>query len=61
MIKTVDLIEWAKEHAVGKSLNCPYGFIHGDELLTLANQIIRAEPLVHSPKRIRKNDDTSLT
>lgn len=56
MIKTVDLIEWAKERAVGKSLNCPFGYIPGEELLTLANQVIRAEPFVHAPVHIRKED-----
>ena len=53
MIKTTDLIQWAKDHSVSCSLQYPYGWIRGDDLISLAQTVKGAEPFVYSPSPMR--------
>lgn len=45
MIKVKDLIKYIKNHAVGRSVTYPEGWISGDQLLQIANIVKLQEPL----------------
>lgn len=49
MIKTMDLIQWAKQNAVGCSASYPAGWIKGEDLEKLARAVIKREPFDYSP------------
>lgn len=45
MIKVKDLIKYIKNHAIGRSVTYPDGWIRGDQLLQIANIVKSQEPL----------------
>jgi len=55
MVRTDDLIRWAKENAVDCSLNYVNGWISADKLLELAQAAKDLEPFVYFP--VIKNDE----
>lgn len=51
MILVKDLIEWAKENAVGRSISYPDGAVRSLDLLHLASECLKAEPITYNPKQ----------
>ncbi len=45
MICVKDLVAWAIENAIGRSVSYPDGWISSDDLIRLAAQIRTADPL----------------
>ena len=50
MILVKDLIEWAKQNAIGRSASYPDGAIRSLDLLRLATDCYGAEPLTYNPQ-----------
>lgn len=63
MIKTTELIRWAKENATGCSASYPAGWIRGDDLECLAKAVMRREPFDYAPvcKGRHEINDGSVT
>lgn len=51
MILVKDLIEWAKKNAIGRSISYPDGAIRTMDLLALAFDCYKAEPMTYNPNR----------
>ena len=51
MILVKDLIEWAKQNAVGRSVTYPDGAIRSMDLLRLATDCLDNEPMTYKPPR----------
>lgn len=49
MIKADDLIRWVREHAVSPSLMHINGWIRGDDLLGIAEEVKNHEPFDYNP------------
>jgi len=49
MIKADDLIRWVREHAVSPSLTHINGWIRGDDLLGIAEEVKNHEPFDYNP------------
>lgn len=49
MILVKDLIEWAKRNAIGRSVSYPDGAIRSMDLLCLAVECLRDEPMTYEP------------
>lgn len=56
MVRTDDLIRWAKENAVDCSINNVNGWISADKLLELAKAAKDLEPFVYFPV-IKRNEN----
>ena len=50
MILVKDLIEWAKQNAIGRSASYPDGAIRSLDLLRLTTDCYGAEPLTYNPQ-----------
>lgn len=44
MITVEDLMKWANDHAVGRSISVPKGWIQSEDLIQLAREIERCNP-----------------
>lgn len=44
MIKADDLVHWLRQHAVGRSITVPNGWVRGSELMQLAQAVLEKEP-----------------
>lgn len=44
MIKTDDLVRYLREHAIGRSITVPNGWIRGSDLEQLARMVLEKEP-----------------
>ena len=51
MILVKDLIEWAKQNAIGRSVSYPDGAIRSMDLLRLATDCLDAEPTTYKPPK----------
>ena len=51
MILVKDLIEWAKQNAIGRSASYPDGAIQSMDLFRLATDCFNAEPAVYRPPK----------
>lgn len=51
MILVKDLIEWAKQNAIGRSASYHDGAIRGMDLLRLAIDCLDAEPMNYKPPK----------
>ena len=49
MIRVRDLTNWAQFNAVGCTLECPDGWISGDDLKALAEAVINRAPFDYMP------------
>lgn len=49
MILVKDLIEWAKQNAIGRSISYPDGAIRSLDLLGLAAECLKNEPMTYKP------------
>lgn len=58
MIKTIDLIAWARDNAVRRTLNNPEGWIISADLEAVAEAVRDHEPFDYNPPRSRKEDAT---
>lgn len=53
MIRTDDLVKWARDHAINDSLSCLGGWIRSSELMELAKAVADADPFDYRPKSER--------
>ena len=51
MILVKDLIEWAKQNAIGRSVSYPDGAIRSMDLLRLATDCLDADPMTYKPPK----------
>lgn len=51
MILVKDLIEWAKQNAIGRSVSYPDGAIRSMDLLGLAVECLKDEPMTYKPPK----------
>ena len=51
MILVKDLIEWAKQNAIGRSVSYPDGAIRSMDLLRLATDCLDADPMDYKPPK----------
>lgn len=51
MILVKDLIEWAKQNAIGRSVSYPDGAIRSMDLLGLAEKCLKNEPMTYKPPK----------
>lgn len=51
MILVKDLIEWAKQNAIGRYVSCPDGAIRSRDLLCLAVECLKDEPKTYKPPK----------
>ena len=51
MILVKDLIEWAKQNAIGRSVSYPDGAIRSMDLLRLATDCLDADPMNYTPPK----------
>ena len=51
MILVKDLIEWAKQNAIGRSVSYPDGAIRSMDLLRLATDCLEADPMNYKPPK----------
>lgn len=49
MIRVNDLIEWAKKHAIGRSVSYPDGWVDGIDLITLGEEVVQQAPFPYKP------------
>ncbi len=49
MILVKDLVEWAKQNAIGRAISYPDGAIRSMDLLGLAAECLKAEPETYKP------------
>lgn len=58
MVKVDDLIRWAKENAIGRSVTYINGWISADKLFELAEMVKEKEPFAYYPvfKKVGKNE-----
>ena len=57
MIKVDHLLRWIKENAVGRSFTVVNGWINGNKLLDLAQEVSEKEPLDYTPSFRKEEDD----
>ena len=57
MILVKDLIEWAKQNAIGRSVSYPDGAIRSMDLLGLAVECLKDEPMTYKPPQ--ETDDAN--
>ena len=51
MILVKDLIEWAKQNAIGRSVSYPDGAIRSMDLLGLAVECLKDDPMTYKPPK----------
>ena len=51
MILVKDMIEWAKQNAIGRSVLYPDGAIRSMDLLELAVECLKDEPMTYKPPK----------
>lgn len=55
MILVKDLIEWAKQNAIGRSVSYPDGAIRSMDLLRLATDCLDADPMKYNIKKVGRS------